>query len=366
MWRRRGLTGFEVDEREVQSLTDAWDRACRGSGLVRKVETVSGTTEIVPAVVLVDLSKRTLSVRLEPGMTVSDVRTLAPRIAPYLGAWGLRCEPFANGASVVVTLLASDPLGRGPLPCPDSGPVLIGVDESGDRLVVDDPADIGHAVIVGQTGSGKTGFLYSLLSAYARYRRADYPIRVDGIDPSGILLRPWPNSVLGLSDPDAVERYLTAAVADMDDRISRIPETMDSLPLDAESPLRVCILEEYPGLLRFVDAIDTKQGKRIRALVARLLSEGRKAGIRMILVAQRADASLIGGFERAQCSFRLSFRSDTDAVKMLHDADPAAIADHAHALPGIGLLSVPGRSVIRLRTPWLSGGYADYVQRVAQ
>ncbi|MFR9803648.1 hypothetical protein ACL02T_15265 [Pseudonocardia sp. RS010] len=355
---------MDLDEMEVQSLTDAWDRACRGAGLVRKVETVSGTTEVPPKVVMVDLTKRTLSVRLEPGMTANDVRTLAPRIAPYLGAWGLRVEPIGNGDSVVVSLLASDPLGRGPLAFVNGGPILIGASDDGERLVVDDPADIGHAVVVGSTGSGKSSFLYSLLSAYARYRRGGYPIRVDGIDPSGILLRPWPNSVLGLACPDDVERFLTAAVADMDDRTSRIPEDSDELPLNHDDPLRVVVIEEYPGLLRFLDSVDSKMGKRIRALVARLLSEGRKAGVRLVLVAQRADASLIGGFERAQCSFRLSYRSDPDAVKMLHDADPAVIAEHSRALPGVGLLSVPGRSLVRLRTPWLPGGYADYVRLV--
>ncbi|WP_344422386.1 FtsK/SpoIIIE domain-containing protein [Pseudonocardia ailaonensis] len=311
-----------------------------------------------------DLAERALHVRLEPGMTVGDVRGLAPRIAPYLGAWGLRVEPIGNGASVVVTLLQADPLGTGPLPCPDAGPVLIGVDESGSRLIVDDPSSIGHAVIVGQSGSGKSGFLYALLSAYARYKRAGYPIRVDGIDPSGILLRPFPGSVLGFADPGAVEEYLTRAVAEMDDRISRIPANADELPQGYDYPLRVVTVEEYPAVLRYLDAIDPKMGKRIRALVARLLSESRKAGMRVILVAQRADASLIGGFERAQCSFRLSYRSDPDAVKMLHDADPSVIAEHSRALPGIGLLSVPGRSLIRVRTPWLAGEYAEYVRRV--
>ncbi len=73
-------------------------------------------------------------------------------------------------------------------------------------------------------------------------------------------------------------------------------------------------------------------------MVARLLSESRKAGMRVLLVCQRADATVIGGFERGQASHAISFRVDADGQRMLHrDADPATVAAHAVADPGIGL-----------------------------
>ncbi|WP_145981472.1 hypothetical protein [Pseudonocardia sp. HH130629-09] len=170
-------------------------------------------------------------------------------------------------------------------------------------------------------------------------------------------------SMLGLGDPGVIAEHVGRLVDDMDKRISSIPRDRDCLP-DADGLLFV-VLEEYPGLLRYLDAADTKIGKRVRGYVARLLAEGRKAGVRVVLVAQRAEASVIGSTERGQCSTRLSFRVDNhDAVKLLHpDTDQDTAAAHASALPGIALVSSPGRPLTRVRAPWI-GGYGEYVSRI--
>ena len=352
---------------EVERLTSAWERACLGAGLIRRIETVSGPTLIPPRVTFVNLGPPDrLTVRLEPGMVADDLRSLAPRLAPHLGAYGLRIEPRGRGEWCIVTLLYEDPL-DGVLSLPEgplSGPVLIGTDEQGQDVTAD-PADLGHIAVQGATGSGKSAFLYSLLSQLADRDG----ITVTGVDPSGILLRPFtegPRSgpLLGLSDPEIIADYTHRLVEDMDQRVRRIPRDRDSLP-ESEG-LRFLVFEEFPGLLRYLDAADNKIGKRVRAYVARLLAEGRKAGIRVILVAQRAEASVIGSTERGQCSTRVSFRVDNiDAVRLLHpDADPDTAAAHASAVPGVALVSSPGRPLTRVRAPWV-GGYGEYVRRVA-
>ncbi|MEU6699865.1 FtsK/SpoIIIE domain-containing protein [Pseudonocardia sp. NPDC046786] len=366
---------------EVERLTNAWERACLGAGLIRRIETVSGPTLIPPRVTFVNLGPPDrLTVRLEPGMVADDLRSLAPRLAPHLGAYGLRIEPRGRGEWCIVTLLYDDPL-DGVLSLPEgplSGPVLIGTDEQGQDVTAD-PADLGHIAVQGATGSGKSAFLYALLSQLTDREH----VEITGVDPSGILLRPLaePRSsehhsvsaprpfhrsgpLLGLSDPEIIADYTHRLVEDMDQRVRRIPRDRDSLP-ESEG-LRFLVFEEYPGLLRYLDAADIKIGKRVRAYVARLLAEGRKAGIRVILVAQRAEASVIGSTERGQCSTRVSFRVDNiDAVRLLHpDADPDTAAAHASAVPGVALVSSPGRPLTRVRSPWI-GGYSEYVRRVA-
>lgn len=370
---------------EVEEIATAWERACLGAGLVRTVETVTGNTIIPPKIVHVVLGPPTmLTVRLEPGQTTEDVCALAHRLAPHMGAYSLRAESRGSGDWCVVTLLPADPLAEVfPLPDgPTTGPVVLAVNEDGSEVLAD-PDALGHVAVQGATGSGKSGWLYALLAQLAERARCGYPLSVSGVDPSGLLLRPWAGnlgssvplggrgnpgyhaSVLGLRDPAEVEHFLTAAVADMDERVAAMPADRDTLPSTADHPLRFVVLEEYPGLLRWLDATDTKQSKRCRALVARLLAEGRKAGIRVVLVAQRAEASVIGGTERGQCDTRITFRVDNrDAVALLHpDADAEIAARHASELPGVALLSAPGRPLSRVRSPWI-GGFAEYVRRV--
>ncbi|SDG48639.1 hypothetical protein [Pseudonocardia oroxyli] len=358
--------GADLDRIETMGMVDAWHRACEGAGLYRSVATVTGETRVIPKVLAAEPSRSRLIVRLEPGMTAGDLRAASPRIAPFVGAWGLRVEPYGHGENVIVHLLAGDPLGTRALPCPDRGPILVGRDEHGEHLGVVDPAELTHICVQGQTRSGKSVFLYSLLSALDRQRRHGYPLRIDGVDPSGLLLRPFIGSVLGLGDPDAVEDYLTSAVRELDSRISRIPLTSDVLPVSDDDPLRFIVIEELPGLWRHLDAVDPKQAKRCRALLARLLSESHKAGMRVVILCQRAEATTIGASERAQCAMRVSFRSDTrEGVKLLHaDVDGDTADRHTREAAGIALLSVPGRALTRVRTPFLP--YADYVRRVSQ
>ncbi|WP_300016879.1 FtsK/SpoIIIE domain-containing protein [Pseudonocardia sp.] len=356
-----------LDEAEVDLLVDAWARAAEGAGFVRTVSTVTGPTVIAPRLVHVVLGPpAVLTVRLEPGQTVTDLRALARRLAPHLGARALRVEPLGVGDHARVTLLAADPLAD-PLPLSPGPGVLIGRGEDGRCLRVE-PADLPHLAVQGATRSGKSRWLYSLLGQLAARR----DVEVAGVDPSGLTLRPFVDTrharrqVRGLADLARIEAVLAELVAEMDRRLAAMPARLDVLPLDVGTPLLAVVLEEWPATLRALDATDPKQGKRVRALVARLLAEGHKAGLRVVLVAQRAEATIVGGAERAQCEGRLSFRVDNaESLRLLHPDSDDLAADHATAPAGIALVGWPGRPTFRLRAPYVAS-YGEYVAAVTR
>ncbi|MBW0114934.1 hypothetical protein [Pseudonocardia abyssalis] len=352
----------------MDEIAYSWVRACEGAGLTREVQTVTGPTVIVPALVHIVLGPpRVLTVRLQPGMTVQDVRSLAARIAPHMHAHGLRVEPRGTGEWAVVTLLDADPLALTvPMSYRDDGRTLLGRLDTGTDLVQDMRKEA-HTIVQGVTRSGKSVWTYSLLAQLCR----EPDVLVTGSDPTGLLWRPFVGSrhakhqVSGLDSIDQHEKLLLRLVDEMDQRIRDLPADRDSLAITPDVPLLVVVLEELAGLYRAADAANKDQGKRIRALIGRLLAEGAKAGVRVLILVQRAEAAVVGAFERAMCSTRISFRTDNRAsVELLHPgADPLIADQHTTALPGIGLVSTPGRSLSRMRAPFF-GSYSDYAAAI--
>ena len=179
---------------------------------------------------------------------------------------------------------------------------------------------------------------------------------------------------LGSADVTEHLAVLERLVAIMDDRIAKIPEDTDVYPCGVDDPYLFVVLEELPGLLRLAAAhdvsISNKAAKivpRIKAAFGRLLAEGAKAGLRLLLVSQRADADIIGGFERGQAPLRISFAVDSkDAVRMLHPNAPDDLASaHLSALPSYALMTAPGMPCARLRAPHM-GDYRDYRNAIAR
>lgn len=368
-WRSRHSRRLDAaaDAVEVDRLVWAWREATAAAGVSHRVDTVTGPTISTPRIVDVTLGPPTVFVaRLLAGMLAADVRKAAHRIAPHLGAVSLRVEAAGLGY-VRVELLTVDPLAAVvPMRRLPGVRVLVGCDEHGDDITAD-LAELPHVAVQGQTRSGKTAWTYALLSQVAG--RPD--VLVAGVDPSGLLLRPFAGSrhaewqALGLADLERVEAVLRALVAWMDQRITTIPADRDTVATSEAVPLIVVALEEWPATLRALDAADPKAGKRVRSLVARLLAESHKAAIRVVMIAQRAEAGIVGGAERAQLGARLSFRSDNvESVRLLHPAADAELAaGHATAPDGVALMSIPGTPLARIRGPWI-GSYAEYVAQV--
>lgn len=363
LFRRRDRQ-TAADQAEVDRIVDTWHRTCEAISLTHDVDTVSGVTHIVPRIEFVVLGPPTrLTVRLTPGMLPEDISAQGRRLARSMGAVGLRVEP--RGLShVIVELLDTDPLADTlPLPTgPIIGPLLLGHDEHGHGVTAHDP--LPHLIAAGSTGSGKSSFAYSMLAQVSDRLKAGEPVRVSGIDPSSVLLRPFPGAVLGLSDPGRIERKLAELVAELDRRLTAIPHDRDTLPVSLTHPWHLIVLEEWPAVLKAADGFDKKLGTAVRAHVSRLLAESRKVRMSVFMLVQRPESALIGGFERAQLGLRVSFRIDAEGVKLLHpEADPAIAAEHTTAAPGVALLSTSGTPAQRIRAPFLS--YGEYVGRVA-
>lgn len=368
-WRTRRQDHL-LDEREVDALTWAWRQACEGAGVCVQVDTATGTTVSTPHLVEIVLGPPTVLVaKLLPGQLLPDIRRAALRMAPHLGAIALRVEPVGL-IHVRVELLNADPLDTfDPLQLPPAmGSAVLGRAEHGGTLT-EDWAEVAHTILQGVTRSGKSRWTYGLLAQMAHDQR----ITVCGCDPTGLLFRPFRGTrhgewqVSGVGDPKAHLLLLGRLVDEMDQRIAALPEDRDTLEVgtDPEHQLRVIVLEELAGLYRAVDALDKDSGKAIRALISRLLAEGAKVGFRVVIIVQRAEANIIGSFERAMCSLRISFRTDNQAsVELLHPGTDKGLADaHTTARPGIALMSSPGQELIRFRAPFVAG-YADYVQAV--
>ncbi len=253
--------------------------------------------------------------------------------------------------------------------------VVVGRTERGTDLVLDVRA-AWHTAIQGMTRSGKSVLTYDILSGLSR----NLAVRVVGIDPTGILLNPWRGHPgddlrsLGTADMGAAAAVLQRIADDMDSRIAgmlgRFEDKIEEFTPDL--PLLVVVLEEYPGTLSAAEGWDQSTGAKpadrvapqIQRNVRRLIQEGAKAGIRVILIAQRMDASIVGGAERSNLGTRITMRVDNaDAVKMLHpNISPDVVSQVARFMPGVGIIERPGDEIMIFKADLMS--YTRYVAEV--
>jgi S-DNA-T family DNA segregation ATPase FtsK/SpoIIIE len=304
----------------------------------------------------------TLTVRTLPGQLPGDYEEHAGRIAASLGVVRIRVVPVAR-ATLQIELLETDPLRetievpRQGLTDPRSDLLLLGVDDVGNRYRTA-PIDLVHLAIQGATGSGKSIFIYGLIAQLVRCPH----VLIGGCDPTGLLLRPFKGTVhqewqaSGTAAPAAHVHLLERLVAEMDRRIANLPPRRDQVDITAACPLIFFVLEEYPGLLRAADAgkRSSSLAERIKLLVGRLIAEGRKAGIRLVILAQRFEAAIVDGYTRDQCTVRLSFRvGNASSIEMLHPDGRDVADEHAIAPPGVALLSAPGVPLVRIKSPYL-------------
>jgi hypothetical protein len=71
-----------------------------------------------------------------------------------------------------------------------------------------------------------------------------------------------------------------------------------------------------------------------------------------VIIAQRFEASVIGGYEPEQCTIEISFRvGNATSIEMLHPAGRSEAEQHATSPPGIALLSAPGIPLARVKSP---------------
>jgi DNA segregation ATPase FtsK/SpoIIIE-like protein len=369
--RRRVLRAEQFQWERDQRLAWRAQEIFAGVGLISAQSTIAaGHAILIPHVVQVRHGSPTsLIVRTLPGQLPEDYTLHADRIARSLGVARIRI--IGIGPSLIrVDLLEVDPLNevvhlpRQPLHGPDDL-MLLGVDDTGTLYRIT-PQDLVHLAIQGTTGSGKSIFVYGLLGQLVRAPN----LLIALSDPTGLLARPFHGTVhhewqVSGSDPEHHADLLEQLVDTMDQRIATLPPRRDQVDISEGCPLIVAVLEEYPGLIRAAGALDgTKKAgglvERIKLLVSRLVSEGRKAGIRLVIIAQRFEASVVGGFERDQMTIKLSFRvGNAASVEMLHPTGRTAAEEHAISPPGVALLSAPGVPLVRIKSPYLGHDDGD-------
>lgn len=356
-------------------LVEAFSLAAEQVGLARSTTSAAGIPgEATPRVLHVELGQQPyLMVRLLPGQVVEDVQAGEERLTAALGVDRVTITQRTRQV-VRIDLNPPDPFATAfrVTNCVPSAydPITFGLLESGQPLR-DSLLHCGHLAAQGQTRSGKTRWAYGLLGQLA----GASDIVIDGIDPTGKLLGPWEDHPQGghlTTDPSypAMEQVSKALVAEMRDRIASIPRDQDVLTVSPQYPLRLVVLEEWANVMTMAataqgkrDGTDTELAKNTQQLIA----ECHKVGIRVLVLAQRMEAKILGGFNRNNFSYRFSFRTASKAgLELLHEGmDDLTARRHVAESSGIALCQAPGRTLTRMRGPEITS-YADYVAGIDQ
>lgn len=221
---------------------------------------------------------------------------------------------------------------------------------TGHREPIDyDVATPSHIALAGATRSGKSALAYWLLGQLA----AMPWVRIVGSDISRLLLAPFagdPLVALGQNDLDAHARALEGVDKLVRARLDRLlAERCDKIDeFTVACPLVVVVIEEFPSLLELaktLDASTSPRGRleaRLRSVFLRLVTQSAKCGIRMMVIAQRMDASILQGVARSNIETRFLLRSDEAGIEMMiPDLDDQQRAFLARARPGVGFMTAP-------------------------
>ncbi|GAA1990203.1 hypothetical protein GCM10009718_29880 [Isoptericola halotolerans] len=357
LWRRFGRRGGRI----VKLALRDWPEVAERSGLTRRARDQHGASvREVPLVRHVDLNNGNAVLEVEPvGGSIAEYSARAAALAGAFGAVRVSIEPGRSPGMVRLTVVDADPLSdtrvsTNPYVVGDGVRVALGVFEDGSPWE-HDWVDASHVALQGATRSGKSVITYSLLGGVAG--RDD--VIVTGVDPTGVLFRPWLNHpasdlrVSGTRDMSAAAAVLHRLTEIVDARIAALGDRDKVEAFSAEEPLLLVVLEEYPGVLAASMAEDAGQARkpaervqpRIKRSVQRLVQEGAKVGVRVLILAQRMDAEIIGGAERSNLGTRVSMRVDApEAVRMLHPQAPQDVPERmTYASPGVAYVDVPGR-----------------------
>jgi len=377
-WRERRRQE-QADNYRASRLAMDFRAACYGSGLTKDTASCAGISGVsIPRVCSVVLGETDcLLIQMTPGQLIEDYEKVAPRIASAMRFPKVRFRLRSQGY-VWLELLTNDPLADlVPLPLrmrSITEPVLIGGLETGEQLSLTLPGS-GHVIVQGQSRSGKTRWIYGFLSQLAGCS----DVRITGSDSTTLIARAFTGTrhdqwASGTRDLEAHAELLESLVEEMDRRIEAMPLHLDVFPIDEENPFTVVVIEELAGLIVQADAHQsgtgskkTKLSDRIRGAYSRLMGESAKAGFAVVLIIQRSDAGIVGGFARSNAAFGITFRVDeVSSIKMLHSQINEALAiEHTYAPAGIALVSGPELPMARFRSPFMPS-YQHFLELVAE
>ncbi len=290
-----------------------------------------------------------------------DIKPIRPSVLAFVWRWD---EPLAASRR-------ADPPTPG-MVCLADG-VVLGRDENGTEVRWSPLSPASHGLVVGGTRSGKSICLQVMLAQFA----AMPDVEVRGIDPTGLLLSPFGDGVTLGTAPPALAAAVDSLGRLVDETLAERLEFLREARQDAireptvQRPMVCLVLEEYPAFLAACSADDTVAGRkpqerlRVRAelYVQRLLAEGLKAAIVVVLAAQRADADVLGGYRRDQMSTRVVFRLESaDGWRMVLPGHPELAEASSGLAPGEGFISSPLIRLTRFRGDLLE--YRDYRDHV--
>lgn len=289
---------------------------------------------------------------------------------------GVRTSETADEA---VTAVGVDAAEFGPEePTPGTGgPVVLGRDDSGDDVVVD-LREATHIAIQGMTRSGKSSAVYTLLGGCAE----DSSVVVCGVDPSEAVLYPWLGRghdewiAIGEDDFERAAEALEGLVEEMTRRTRMVvhawgQDKIEPHQFGRDLPVIAVVLEEFPGTVSGAAREDARVGRkpggkvaeRISGAKSRLVREGAKAGIRVVVLAQRMSAKAIETDDRSNFGLAMTLAVDgADSVGMLHADAAEWVPLVVEFPPGRALVDRPGHRRMQMQVDLTT--YTEYRARV--
>jgi len=234
-----------------------------------------------------------------------------------------------------------------------------------------------HIAVTGASGAGKSAFAQFLLRELIC---GPDPIIVAGVDLSSVLLHPLldlPGQEFRSIGGESAEPHVEVLERITDEMNRRLRMLLNSggdkfTVFTDELPLLLVVFEEFPSLIAMAEEEDqsrprerTKYAASIKRAFGRVVRLGAKLGVIALVLAQRGDASVLGGDVRSSIAARITFRAENPtAVQMMH---PFGWEEHvaaAHSFrPGQGLIETPNRPLERASFAHIT--YAEYVHSVS-
>lgn len=185
-------------------------------------------------------------------------------------------------------------------------PWVIGVDEDGVDVAYNIAAGA-HMLIAGATRSGKSVCTYSLITHVLRMGDS---VRLLVADPNDTTMAPFESKLswsTNSTHPEAPTQMLRWVRSEMSRRrpILRAMRRDKIDKFTPELPMIVIIIDEAANYMRHGDK--AAAAAFIDELMA-VVAQGAKFGIRLVLITQRPDSTILPTTVRSQISARMSFR----------------------------------------------------------
>lgn len=239
---------------------------------------------------------------------------------------------------------------------PDT-PWVIGPDEDGTIIDYDFAANA-HLLIAGATRSGKSVLTYSMLTHLLRMGDS---VRVLAADPNDTTIAPfesklsWATSEEHPEEPTEMLRWVREHVMKARKPILRAMRRDKLDVFTAENPMYVIVIDEAANYMKHADS--SAAGAFITELMA-VVAQGAKFGVRLVLITQRPDSTILPPSVRSQLSARISFRLEdkqTPAMAFPDIDDPGQLLRFPK---GVGLYKEVAGQPRKFRAEFLEDHWA--------